>query len=181
MINEENIYPEPLVKPLYYLMKIINFMVITSGIIMAITFFLVVILRYGFGADLFAYEEWLMVIAFWMFFLGGAIATHERKHINADIFGFLINNKKLAFIRALVIDLIEFIIILFVVYWGYLMVQESIRAYPNWQQTVALNIPFLIPRMGIFIGFSLMALYTALHLYTLISRSAMYLKSTNKN
>ncbi len=161
-------YPKMLSKPLSFVMKLMNFIIIASGIIMALTFFFVVVLRYGFGADLFAYEEWLMIIAFWMFFLGSAVATHDRKHVNADIVGFMIEHPKLLYLRALVVETLELIIILVIVWWGYLMVEESILAYPNWQQTVALKLPFLLPRMGIFLGFLMMAIYTALHLYVLI-------------
>lgn len=135
---------------------------------MALTFFCVVVLRYVFGADLFAYEEWLMIVAFWMFFMGSAIATLERKHIHADIIGFMFTNPKLLYIRALIVESIQFIILLVIVYWGYLMIAESIEAYPNWQETVALKIPFIIPRLGIFLGFLMMAIFTALHLYVLV-------------
>lgn len=161
-------YPKWLNKPLHGVMKLMNFIIIASGIIMALTFFFVVVLRYGFGADLFAYEEWLMIIAFWMFFLGSAVATHDRQHVNADIVGFMITHPRLLYYRALLVEILEMIITLFIVYWGYLMIEESILAYPNWQQTVALKIPFLLPRLGIFLGFVMMAVYTALHLYVLI-------------
>ena len=36
--------------------------------ILPITFFFVVFFRYILESDLFAYEEWLMVICFWVFF-----------------------------------------------------------------------------------------------------------------
>ncbi|MEH6651529.1 MAG: TRAP transporter small permease subunit [Motiliproteus sp.] len=161
-------YPKWLATPLHGMMKLMNFIIIASGIIMALTFFFVVILRYGFGADLFAYEEWLMIVAFWMFFLGSAVATHDRMHVNADIVGFMITHPRMLYYRALLVETIELIIILVIVYWGYLMIEESILAYPHWQQTVALKLPFLLPRMGIFVGFVMMAVYTSLHLYVLI-------------
>ena len=167
MANLATQYPPSLDKPLRLIMKLMNFIIIASGIILALTFFFVVVFRYGFGADLFAYEEWLMIIAFWMFFMAGAVGTHDRYHINADIVGFMISNPKLIFLRTLVVDCIELVICATITYWGFLMIQESILAYPNWQQTVALKIPFIIPRFGIFLGFLLMTLYTALHIYAL--------------
>ena len=168
MTNLVEYYPKVLDKPLRLVMKIMNFVIISSGLILALTFFFVVILRYGFGADLFAYEEWLMCIAFWMFFLGSAVATHDRQHVNADIVGFMIEHPTLLYIRALIVESLELIILLVIVYWGYLMIKECILAYPSWQQTVALKIPFLVPRLGIFVGFLMMAIYNILHLYVLI-------------
>lgn len=154
--------------PMALVMKFMNFVIISSGIIMALTFFFVVILRYGFGADLFAYEEWLMTIAFWMFFMASAVATHDRAHVNADIVGFLITNPKTIWIRSVVVEMIELIIVAVVAYWGFLMCMEEFNTYPNWQSTIALKIPFLVPRVGIFLGFLLMGVYTALHLYLLL-------------
>ena len=56
-----------------------------STFIMALTFFMVVVIRYGFQGDLFAYEEWLLPICFWMYFLGSAIGTYEDTQIKADV------------------------------------------------------------------------------------------------
>ncbi|WP_432472441.1 TRAP transporter small permease [Amphritea sp. HPY] len=150
--------------PMAIIMKFMNFVIISSGIIMALTFFFVVIFRYGFGADLFAYEEWLMTIAFWMFFMASAVATHDRVHVNADIVGFLISDPKVIWYRALLVEGIELIIVAVVTYWGFLMCQEEFNTYPNWQSTIALKIPFLVPRVGIFLGFLMMTVYTVLHL-----------------
>jgi len=167
-IRLEDHYPKWSRTPLNKIMSLMNFILIASGIIMALTFFFVVILRYIFHADLFAYEEWLMMIAFWMFFLGGAVATHDQKHIKADIIGFLITNPKTLYYRALFVYCIELVILIVIVYWGYLMISESIEAYPHWQETVALHIPFIIPRLGIVTGFFMMMVYTMLHIYALI-------------
>ncbi len=149
-------------------MKLINFVVITVGIIMSLTFFSVVILRYGFNANLFAYEEWLMALCFWMFFMASAAATHDKLHVNADILGFMITNPRAIWVRSIVVFAIELIVLSFVIYWGWLMVFEEIAQYPNWQATIALDIPFLVPRFGIFIGLLLMGVYTVLHLIVLI-------------
>ena len=56
---------------------------------------------------------------------------------------------------------------LFVVYWAYLMLADEIASYPGWKTTIALKIPFFIPRVGIFLGFVFMAFYSALFLYLL--------------
>ncbi|MDL2192741.1 TRAP transporter small permease [Cobetia sp. LC6] len=142
--------------------------IVVSGVIMALTFCFVVILRYGFNADLFAYEEWLMTIAFWMFFMGSAVATRHHAHINADILGIFITSARLAWIRLLVVKAIELVILAYLTYLGYSMVAEEVQAYPNWQTSIALKIPFMVPRLGIAIGFLMMAIFTALYLYSLL-------------
>lgn len=150
--------------------KAMHFIIISAGCIMAATFFCVVILRYGFNANLFAYEEWLMVIAFWMFFIASAIATRDNVHINADILGIFIKQAKTAWIHKVTVKTIELIILIYLTYLGCLMITEEIAAYPMWQQSIALKIPFIVPRLGIAVGFFMMLVFTALHLVSLLKQ-----------
>lgn len=168
MSQTNPVLPAAFLVPLNVAKKVMNFIIIAVGCLMAVTFFAVVILRYIFHADLFAYEEWLMAAAFWMFFMASAMATHDRMHINADILGLLISNPKWIRRRAIVVSLLELVILATLTWWGYLMVAEEFAAYPGWQTTIALKIPFVIPRSAIFIGFLMMTVFTALQLYVAI-------------
>lgn len=139
-----------------------------STFILALTFFLVVLLRYVLHADLFAYEEWLLPMCFWLFFLGSAVGTYEDSQIKADILESWIRNPRLIWCRKVLLTGFELIVTLFLVWWAILMLVDEISAYPQWQTTVALRIPYAVPRFGMFVGLSFMALYSALHLYVLL-------------
>lgn len=158
--------PSQLDRFVRFMLSIKKIVLVISSLVMACTFFLVVIMRYIFEADLFAYEEWILVIAFWMYFIGGAVGSYENSHIKAD---FLLTILKTARAKWLLINttlLLELIICSVLTYWAFLMIQEEITAYPEWQRTSALQIPFIAPRMSIFIGLFFMAFYTFLHLYS---------------
>jgi TRAP-type C4-dicarboxylate transport system permease small subunit len=99
--------------------------------IMALTFFFVVIFRYILETDLFAYEEWLMVICFWLFFMAGALGTYDNSHINADLLSQVLQNPLALRIRAIAVVLIELIVLLFAVYWAALMIIDEIDSYPS--------------------------------------------------
>ena len=135
--------------------------------ILPITFFFVVFFRYILERDLFAYEEWLMPICFWIFFLGSAIGTYQDKQINADLMDAITENYTLLWLRKLAITCIELIITLIVLHWAWLMLADEISAYPRWKTTIALKIPFIVPRIGIFVGFLFMAVYSALSIYVI--------------
>ena len=143
-----------------------------ASLTMAATFFCVVILRYGFQADLFAYNEWLLIICFWLFFMGGALGTYEGSHVNADLLSYLTDNPRLNWLRKVTVTVIEVVVSIAIVYWAFLMIYDEIVSYPNWQTTVALKIPFLVPRIGILLGFVFMTFYSALHLYVLLKVGA---------
>lgn len=133
-----------------------------------ITFFLVVIFRYILHADLFAYEEWLLPISFWLYFLASGVGSYQGSHIRADIFESYFTTAVAIWWRRVLLGVVETALTFVMVYWGWLMIASDLASYPFWQKTTALKIPFLVPHLGIFIGLVFMAFYTLLHLYVLL-------------
>ena len=168
MIMFEDDLPPGLRKFVRLMTRIKTTIVVVALPILPITFFFVVFFRYILERDLFAYEEWLMPICFWMFFLASALGTYHDKQINADLLDALTDNKKIIWFRKVAITFIELIITLFVLYWGWLMLADEIAAYPRWKTTIALKIPFFVPRLGIFVGIFFMAFYSAVAVYVLM-------------
>ena len=136
-------------------------------LVMAFTFLFVVVFRYGFNADLFAYEEWLLIICFWLYFMAAAIGTWENAHVNADLLNFVILDPAKRKLRALIVTGIELFVTIMLFYWSILMMIDELGDYPRFQTTIALQIPFFVPRAAAFFGFGLMAFYSALRLYIL--------------
>ena len=56
MTNLADELPRGISAPLSIILKLMNAMIIAGGCIMALTFLFVVIFRYGFNANLFAYD-----------------------------------------------------------------------------------------------------------------------------
>jgi len=139
-----------------------------ATLIIPVTFFFVVIFRYVLERDLFAYEEWLMPIAFWLYFLASAVGTYEGTQIRADILESFFKTTRAIWLRKVVLAVIETFLAAVITYWAVLMVYNEIDSYPYWQSTIALKIPYLVPRLGIFIGLAFMLFYDFLHLYVLL-------------
>ena len=157
---------EPKSAALKTLLRVQKYILVIASLVMAVTFFLVVILRYVFQADLFAYEEWILVIAFWLYFLGSAQGSWEGSHIKADFLSAFITSGSVRRFFVLLVMGIETGVLAVLVALGAYMVWENIAQYPRWSATVAWRIPFLVPHFGIFLGFSLMLLFSALRLKT---------------
>ncbi len=168
MIVFEDALPAGLGRFVRAMVRVKSALVAVALPILPITFFIVVLFRYVLERDLFAYEEWLMPICFWLYFLGGALGTYYDKQINADLLDTLTDNPKLQWLRKLAIQVIELAITLVLVYWAWLMLADEIADYPRWKTTIALKIPFIVPRIGIFVGFAFMAFYSALAIYLML-------------
>lgn len=169
MAHIAEILPKGIASPLQGSLRAMRWIVIFSGLLMSVTFFLVVIIRYGFNGDLFAYEEWLLTACFWGFFAGAALASERGHHINADILGIIITSPKLRWWRRLIVLTIEFFVTAAILYWGYLMLAEELAKYPIWKTTPALKIPYFAWRLSIFLGFFFMTVFSAAFLYAHIT------------
>ena len=150
--------------PMDWAMWLMKAIVIFSGLLMAVTFGAVVVIRYGFGGDLFAYEEWLLAISIVGFFAGAVLASEHKLHINADILGIVISNPRVIWWRGFVVLLIELLVTLFVVYACYISLADDF-AFPRLRATPALRIPFVSWRIAIMVAFGFMACFSAAYLY----------------
>jgi TRAP-type C4-dicarboxylate transport system permease small subunit len=155
--------PKPAALVIGGALRVMRLYVALGGLIMALTFLAVVVIRYGFSGNLFAYEEWLLAISFWTFFFGAALAGERKSHVNADILGVVLGDGKLAWWRGTIVYVIEILIGAYIVYWCYLAVESEILAYPLWERTTALKIPAVIPRAAIMVGFFFMTLFNMIH------------------
>jgi len=41
--------------------------------------------RYIIGGDLYGFEEWVKLFAFWLYFMGGAYGAYNNTHVSADV------------------------------------------------------------------------------------------------
>ena len=167
MIEIKDYLPDGLARLVDLMVRIKTILIVVTLPILPITFFLVVFLRYILEKDLFAYEEWLLMICCWMYFLGSALGTYYDTQINADLMASITKNPTFLWMRKVAITLVELVITVIVLYWGILMLSDEIGMYPRWKTTIALKIPFIVPRIGIVVGLFFMALYSALHLFVL--------------
>ena len=149
-------------------MKAIEFVmpqiVMVAGFLMAFTFGAVVVIRYGFGGDLFAYEEWLLGISIVGFFAGAVLASARNLHINADILGIVIQDSRLIWWRGFIVLTVELGVILFLMYACYVSLLDDF-SFPRLRATPVLRIPFVTWRIGITMAFGFMAMFTAAYLY----------------
>lgn len=159
--------------PMKAVLVIMQGIVIFSGFLMAFTFGAVVVIRYGFGGDLFAYEEWLLAISIVGFFAGAVLASERQLHISADILGMVIHSSRLIWWRTFVVLLVEVLVTLFLVYACYASLLDDF-SFPRLRATTVLRIPFVSWRIAIMVAFALMAMFTCAYLYVHIRRGLGY-------
>jgi TRAP-type C4-dicarboxylate transport system permease small subunit len=118
--------------------------------------------RYLFAVDFYGAEEILMIFAFWLYFIGGAIGSYERSHIEADFISAWLGDTAAARALGFLRDTIEIVVLFVLTYWSFLLVKFSIE---RWPITPGWKIPLLVPQSAITVGFVLMTLHALVHFW----------------
>lgn len=157
------------------LLKIQNFLVaFTSG--MVIIFVVTsVFMRYILKMDFTGSEELITIVAMWLYYIGGAKASMNEKHIRADILGPIIKTPKKRAIQGIVVDAISAGVISIFTWWG---IQYVIWNFQKGVVSVALEIPLTVSQVALVVGFIFMLFFT---LHNLMKKVQFLTDSTNFN
>lgn len=135
--------------------------IVVTGIVTIVTVFLACMFRYFLNQDLKAYDEWLLMSAFWLYMIGGAHASSEKSHITADILNVYLKEGR----KKSVINLIKltatFILGIVFMLWALEYVMWTVNLG---SKTPVYQIPAVIGVFSVFCGFLLMSFYNLVYL-----------------
>ncbi|MEA4873369.1 MAG: hypothetical protein CVV54_07880 [Synergistetes bacterium HGW-Synergistetes-1] len=132
-----------------------------TSIIMLSILGTVIFARYVLHADVFGYDEIVLIDSFWMYFIGASYAMYDGTHVKADILARLFSTHIQALMKVAAGIFQTGINIIFNVF----ALNMILRSIETQAVTSSWSIPFLFPQMSILIGFTLMSFY--LLVYTL--------------
>ncbi|MDR1731242.1 MAG: TRAP transporter small permease [Synergistaceae bacterium] len=133
-----------------------HFIVIVSGVAVCALIFIGAMMRYIIKVDFYGSEEIILFIAFWLYFMGSALAAKKGTHINANMLSLFIRNKKTLNKLDLIKSGLCLIMALMATLWSFNYVAWS------WKMGAKSNVfklPNVIAQIPIFISFVLWDLY----------------------
>lgn len=126
----------------------------------AILQFIQVVFRYLLNLPIILIDELVIYPTIWLYFLGCASAAREGTQISADIITTFMTNKKRIYAINTVADLVSGVLAAWLSYWAYDYFLYSLRV---WKTSSYASIPFFYAEMALFVGFSLITIYTAIN------------------
>lgn len=133
--------------------------------------------RYFFSYDLYGIEEFLMVVAFWLYFIGAAYGSYEKSHIEADFVQSIFGDRPFTRVLGHVRDVIELVVLVVLTYWSWLLITF---AYVRSSVTPGWRIPLLVPQSAILVGFILMTLHASIHYWRKLSGKPSLIESAGE-
>ncbi|MGE5679037.1 MAG: TRAP transporter small permease [Pseudomonadota bacterium] len=137
-----------------------------------------VFMRYVLNLDLFGMEEIMVIVAFWLYFIGAAHGSYERSHISAEIISVYVKSEKIkAFLKVIESTITSFVVVV-LTYWGW---RYFIWGLTKGARSTGWKIPLVTSQSAIFFGFALMAFYSIYYLIKDIQRFRQQNKSPDVN
>lgn len=143
-------------KLLLYIQKAI---IVLSSLTIVVIMSLWAILRYVFHADMYGMEEIVVMVAFWLYFMGSSYAVCDKSHVKADIIPSLLSKRHQNYLKPVLYALMCVASLVYTM-WSFDTVHYSYIENPK---TLALRIPFWIGQSSIFVGFLLCSMYSAVY------------------
>ncbi|MEA2015162.1 MAG: TRAP transporter small permease subunit [Actinomycetota bacterium] len=78
-----------------FLVKCEEITIFFTGVFIASTIFIQVVLRYIFSAPLFGLEEIALLVVSWFYFIGAAYSIHSESYIKADILSLIVKSPRI--------------------------------------------------------------------------------------
>lgn len=129
--------------------------------------------RYVIGKGFFAIEDFIGYTAVWLYFVGAAVATHERTQVKAEIVSMIFKSPRTLNITKAVVAAISVVVAAIMTQWAYDLVVFSIESD---FRTPVYQVPFVYFQVAILVGAFLMTVY---FLVELIDRIRDALHSTS--
>lgn len=129
--------------------------------ILALGQFVQVITRYILEVPVMGLEEMLIYPTIWLYILGAVNASREDHHIRANVLEMFLTTERAHTVLAIISEVISLIIGLWLLSWVWDFTKYAARV---WKETPTLYFPTFYYDAALFVGLTVMLLFTAGHL-----------------
>ena len=138
-----------------------EYVVVITGLMACLLIMISAFMRYVLLKDFYGAEELIILCAFWLYFIGSALASREDSHLTADLLVSLIKTPQRKAVLNIVRHGLSLVISLIVTFWTYKYIAWIMHMGPH---TPVLKFPTILMQAPILISFVLMNFYILGHL-----------------
>ena len=144
------------------IVKLNRLVMILTGVILPVLVTTGVFFRYILKIDFFGVEEIEIYIAIWLYFVGAALASYQKRHITADLTQSMISSFRIRKIFKIISTFIAMVVAIIVTYCSIDLVTYAYQMNPR---TSVWQIPLVTEYAIVLLSFLLMSLYNVRDFY----------------
>ena len=129
---------------------------IIAGIAITLLILAGAALRYIFAFNFKGSEEIILMIGFWLYFIGSISAAREKSHLHADMVTLFTRNEKVIAAAALVKDVLSLLICALAIQWCY---EYWCWTFPLRPTTSVYKLPLFVSQIPMCLSFVLWAVF----------------------
>lgn len=154
-------------------LKAEHFIVTVCCLVMVLLVFTTVVMRYVFEKSFQGMEELVMLFAFCIYFIGGALGSHDETQITADMMSLFVKKPRIMMGLRAFQNAVDGILIGICTVFA---TQQMLFVLSQGSRTSALKLPVWIIYTIILIGLGLMTIYALTHCVNYIYKCVNYNK-----
>ncbi|MCI8609753.1 MAG: TRAP transporter small permease subunit [Firmicutes bacterium] len=143
-----------------FLLTIEKTIMIVASIGVVLLIFISVIMRYILEKNFPGMEELVVMVAFWIYFMGGTYGSYENSHITADILSVFVKNEKAQTVIKFIREIITMVILFAASYCAVELMAYTAQAGAV---SAVLKVSMMIVYAPIFVGIFMMNFYSVAH------------------
>ena len=143
-----------------WLLSIERFVMIFCSIAVVLTICGVVVTRYFLKINFAGSDELLVILALWLYFVGGLYGSYEDCHIKADVSSVFVHKESTLRIVHVIIKLISLFVSAWLALWAFKYLDLCLMLGGK---TLVYKLPMMCSRGALVVGYTLPVIYNIYH------------------
>lgn len=144
-----------------WLLSIERFVMVFSCIAIILTIVGGVVCRYFLNINFAGSDELLVILALWLYYIGGLYGNYEDSQIRADVLSIFIKKEAIIYILNIIVKAISLATSIYLAVWAYQYLQLCLKLGGV---TPVYKLPMLCSRLALVVGYIAPVLYNIYHL-----------------
>jgi TRAP-type C4-dicarboxylate transport system permease small subunit len=144
-----------------WLLSIERFVMVFGCIAIVLTIAAGVVCRYFLNINFAGSDEILVILALWLYYVGGLYGNYEDSQIKADVLSIFIKNDTSQYVLNVIVKVISLGTSIYIAVWAYEYLQFCLKLGGF---TPVYNLPMLTSRMALVVGYMAPPIYNFYHL-----------------
>lgn len=142
-------------------LKLERFVMVLASIAIVLTIVINVVCRYIFHVTFNGYDEIVVILALWLYYVGGLYGSYEDCQIKADVVSVMVTRESTKRLLNIIQKIFTLVISIILAVWAFEYLEFCLKMGGR---TAILHIPMLVSRFALVFGYIAPVVYNIYHM-----------------